>query len=160
MKIVIDPEMPFSIFKIDKENNKPVPPSGMPPVFGPFDENALEAALKIKDQQKDCKITVLSMGKTLPKAVLQKVKEELIELEQAIENNSEKEIDEELGDLLFTFVNFARFYKLNPEESLHQSNQKFLERFKRLEIRAQEENRPLESLSPEEMDNWWERIKK
>ena len=72
MKIVIDPEMPFSIFKIDKENNKPVPPSGMPPVFGPFDENALEAALKIKDEQKDCKITVLSMGKTLPKAILQK----------------------------------------------------------------------------------------
>jgi electron transfer flavoprotein beta subunit len=72
MKIVIDPEMPFSIFKIDKENNKPVPPSGMPPVFGPFDENALEAALKIKDEQRDCKITVLSMGKTLPKAILQK----------------------------------------------------------------------------------------
>lgn len=72
MKIVIDPEMPFSIFKIDKENNKPVPPSGMPPVFGPFDENALEAALKLKDEQKDCRITVLSMGKTLPKAILQK----------------------------------------------------------------------------------------
>jgi electron transfer flavoprotein beta subunit len=73
MKIVIDPEMPFSIFKIDKENKKPIPPSGMPPVFGPFDENALEAALRIKDAQKECKITVLSMGKTLPKAVLQKV---------------------------------------------------------------------------------------
>jgi electron transfer flavoprotein beta subunit len=72
MKIVIDPEMPFSIFKIDKENKIPVPPSGMPPVFGPFDENALEAALKIKDQHKECKITVLSMGKMLPKAILQK----------------------------------------------------------------------------------------
>jgi len=71
MKIVIDPEMPFSVFKVDRENRKPVPPEGMPPVFGPFDENALEAALRIKDRQ-DCKITILSMARTIPKAVLQK----------------------------------------------------------------------------------------
>jgi len=57
MKIIIDPEMPFSIFSIDKENKKPIPPSGMPPVFSPFDENALEAALRMKDQQ-DCKVTI------------------------------------------------------------------------------------------------------
>jgi electron transfer flavoprotein beta subunit len=72
MKIIIDPEMPFSIFKVDRENKRPIPPSGVPPVYSPFDENALEAALKLKDQG-DCKVTVLSMGKTLPKGVLQKV---------------------------------------------------------------------------------------
>jgi electron transfer flavoprotein beta subunit len=71
MKIVIDPEMPFSEFRIDREHKRPVPPSGVPPLFGPFDENALESALRIKDNQ-ECKITVLSVGKTLPKAVLQK----------------------------------------------------------------------------------------
>ena len=71
MKIVIDPEMPFSGFRIDRENRRPIPPSGVPPVFSPFDENALESALKIKDGQ-ECKVTILSMGKTLPKAVLQK----------------------------------------------------------------------------------------
>ena len=71
MKIIIDPEMPFSIFSIDRENKKPIPPSGMPPVFSPFDENALEAALRMKDEQ-DCNVTVLCMGQTLPKAVLQK----------------------------------------------------------------------------------------
>jgi len=72
LKLVIDPEAPFSIFKIDREAMKPIPPEGMPPVVSPFDENALEAALRIKDQQ-DCKITVLSMGRSLPKAVLQRV---------------------------------------------------------------------------------------
>lgn len=72
VKIIIDPEMPFSIFAVDKESLSPVPPSGMPPVINPYDENALEAALKIKDSQ-ECKITVLSMGKALPKAVLQKI---------------------------------------------------------------------------------------
>jgi electron transfer flavoprotein beta subunit len=71
MKIVVDPEMPFSVFKVDRENKKPIPPAGMPPVFSTFDENALEAALKIKDSQ-GCKVTVLSMGKDLPKTVLQK----------------------------------------------------------------------------------------
>jgi electron transfer flavoprotein beta subunit len=71
MKIVIDPEMPFSEFRVDRQNKRPVPPSGVPPLFSPFDENALELALKIKDGR-ECKITVLSAGKALPKAVLQK----------------------------------------------------------------------------------------
>jgi electron transfer flavoprotein beta subunit len=71
MKIIVDPEMPFSVFKVDRENLKPIPPAGMPPVFSTFDENALEAALKIKDSQ-EYKITVLSMGKNLPNSVLQK----------------------------------------------------------------------------------------
>lgn len=71
MKVIIDPEAPLSIFKIDRENRKALPLSGMPPVMSPFDENALEAALKIKEKH-ECKITILSMGKTLPKAILHK----------------------------------------------------------------------------------------
>ena len=72
MKIIIDPEAPFSIFKIDRESQRPVPPPGMHPVFSPFDENSLEAALRLKDHNRDFKVTVLSMGKRLPKAILQK----------------------------------------------------------------------------------------
>ena len=71
MKIIIDPEAPASIFNIDSEKKIPLPPTGMPPVFSPFDLNALEAALKIKDQQ-ECTVTILCMGKSLPKALLQK----------------------------------------------------------------------------------------
>ena len=71
LKLVMDPEVPFSAFKIDRGAMKPVPPEGMPPVINLFDENALEAALKIKDEQ-DCKITVISVGRSLPKAILQK----------------------------------------------------------------------------------------
>jgi electron transfer flavoprotein beta subunit len=71
MKIVIDPEMPFSEFRVDRESKRPVPPSGVPPLFGPFDENALESALRIKDCH-ECRVTVLTVGKTLPKAVLQR----------------------------------------------------------------------------------------
>ncbi len=71
MKVVIDPETPLSSFKIDRETRKPVPPAGVPPVFSPFDENALECALKIKDQH-ECSVTTISLGKSLPKAVLQR----------------------------------------------------------------------------------------
>jgi XTP/dITP diphosphohydrolase len=50
--------------------------------------------------------------------------------------------------------------KKNPEEILQQSNEKFLDRFQRLEQRAQEEGRDLEALKPEELDRLWEEIKK
>jgi electron transfer flavoprotein beta subunit len=69
MKQVIDPETPLSLFKIDAETKKALPPRGTPPVLSPFDENALEAALKIKDAQ-EATITVVSMGKKLSKAVV------------------------------------------------------------------------------------------
>jgi electron transfer flavoprotein beta subunit len=72
MKIIIDPEAPFSVFKIDRENHRPIPPPGVQPVFSPFDENSLEAALRLKDDNPECRVTALSMGKSLPKAILQK----------------------------------------------------------------------------------------
>ena len=71
IKLISDPEMPFSQFKIDSEAKKPRPPIGIPPVMSPFDENALEAALRIKDKR-DCEITVMSLGESLPKAILQR----------------------------------------------------------------------------------------
>jgi electron transfer flavoprotein beta subunit len=70
MKVVTDPEMPFSEFKVDRENKRPIPPSGVPPVFSPFDLNALESALRIKDSQ-ESRISVLSIGKKLPRALFQ-----------------------------------------------------------------------------------------
>ena len=72
VKIVMDPEMPFSVFKVDQDVRKPIAPDGMPPVLSTFDESALEAALRIKDDQ-DCRITALSLGAELPKALLQKL---------------------------------------------------------------------------------------
>jgi electron transfer flavoprotein beta subunit len=72
VKIVIDPEMPFSVFKVDPDLKKPVVPDGTAAVLSSFDESALEAALRIKDDQ-GCKLTVLSLGPDLPKALLQKL---------------------------------------------------------------------------------------
>jgi len=69
MKQVLDPEMPLSLFQIDTETRRAIPPRATPPVLSPFDENALEAALRIKDVQ-EATVTVISLGKKLIKAVV------------------------------------------------------------------------------------------
>lgn len=71
IKQVIDPEAPPSAFKIEPEAKQVVAAKGTPPVLNPFDENALEAALRIKDKQ-PARITVLSMGQQLSLALLRK----------------------------------------------------------------------------------------
>ncbi len=70
-KQVIDPEAPPASFKVDASANKVVPPQGVPPVISPFDENAVEAALRIKDAQGG-KITVISLGMNLQRDVVKK----------------------------------------------------------------------------------------
>ena len=69
MKQVLDPEIPLSLFHIDPEIKRAIQPKATPPVLSPFDENALEAALKIKDAQ-ESKVTVISLGKKLIRAVV------------------------------------------------------------------------------------------
>jgi tetrapyrrole methylase family protein/MazG family protein/ATP diphosphatase len=95
-----------------------------------------------------------------PKSVLEKVREEIDELERAFVSESTPRIREELGDTLFSLANLARLLKENPEETLQKSNQKFLDRFQRMEQRALEEGKVLEELQPEELDLLWEEIKK
>ena len=70
-KQVLDPEAPPASFKIDPAGSKVVPPQNVPPVISPFDENAVEAALRIKDQQGG-KITVISLGNNLVRDVVKK----------------------------------------------------------------------------------------
>jgi len=69
MKQVLDPEIPLSLFHIDTEARQAIPPKATPPVLSPFDENALEAALKIKDTQ-ESNVTVISLGKKLNRVVV------------------------------------------------------------------------------------------
>ena len=70
-KQVIDPDMPKSAFQVDRENRRVGTPSNIPPVVNGFDENAVEAALQIKDSQ-GANVTVLSMGKSYALDVIKK----------------------------------------------------------------------------------------
>ncbi len=71
MKQVPDPEASSSGIKVDTEAKRVIMPQGSPPVLSPYDENALEAALRIKDAQ-GATVTVISAGRNLAKAVLRK----------------------------------------------------------------------------------------
>ena len=70
-KQVIDPEMPASAFQVDRENKKVVTPASIPPVVNGFDENAVEAAMRIKDVQ-EANVTVISMGQSFSLDVMKK----------------------------------------------------------------------------------------
>lgn len=72
VKQVPDPEAPFANFKIDSATNKVIPPQGVSPVINGFDEQAVEAALRIKDSQAGVKITVISVGNDMVMDVIKK----------------------------------------------------------------------------------------
>lgn len=71
IKLVLDPEMPYSAFKIDADGKRAIPSPGTPPVISPYDENALEAALRIKDAH-GATVIALSLGSRLARPVLNK----------------------------------------------------------------------------------------
>lgn len=92
--------------------------------------------------------------------VLAKIEEELHELKEAQQKNSQQEIEEEMGDLLFSIVNYCRFIKVDPEAALEKTNRKFKSRFQQMETTAGQNNQHLKDMTLEEMDMMWNTIKK
>ncbi|HCY89232.1 MAG TPA: nucleoside triphosphate pyrophosphohydrolase [Chitinophagaceae bacterium] len=91
--------------------------------------------------------------------VWHKVEEEMGELKQAVSTGKPDQIEEELGDVFFSLVNYARFLQVDAENALERTNKKFMSRFLRMESLAMSENKNLQEMSLEEMDQLWERIK-
>ena len=91
--------------------------------------------------------------------VLDKVREEIDELEAAMRNESSQRIGEELGDLLFTLVNVARWQKIDPEIALRDMTRRFAARFGAMEKIARERGLELAQLSPEVWDELWNEVK-
>jgi XTP/dITP diphosphohydrolase len=91
--------------------------------------------------------------------VMDKVKEETRELEEAVEKGNQDEIEAEFGDLLFALVNYSRFLKVDAENALERTNKKFIRRFKAMEALAAQTGRTLDEMSLTEMDGLWNKIK-
>ena len=91
---------------------------------------------------------------------MEKVKEELGELRTEIDAGDSKKMEAELGDVMFSLVNYARFLKVNPENALERTNKKFIRRFKYIEEKALKSQRKVSELSNEEMEILWEEAKK
>ncbi len=92
--------------------------------------------------------------------VWDKLREEMKELEEAAAARESGEIEAELGDLLFTVVNLCRFLDVDPSVALNRTNRRFSLRFTRMEEEIRREGRDMESMSLQEMDAVWDRIKK
>ena len=93
-KQVIDPEMPASAFTVDRDNRRVVTPSTTPPVVNGFDENAVEAALRIKDEVDDVTVTVVSVGTSFSLEVMKKplamgANELVLLQDEALENTAD-----------------------------------------------------------------------
>ncbi|RZJ32783.1 MAG: nucleoside triphosphate pyrophosphohydrolase [Chryseobacterium sp.] len=92
--------------------------------------------------------------------VWDKVEEEMKELKDAIATGEQDKIEDEMGDVFFSLVNFARFLQVDAENALERTNKKFIHRFTSMEETAAKENRFLHDMTLEEMDALWNRIKK
>ncbi|MCX6282792.1 MAG: nucleoside triphosphate pyrophosphohydrolase [Bacteroidetes bacterium] len=95
-----------------------------------------------------------------PEQVWEKVQEEILELRENVQNNSNQaKKEDELGDLLFALVNYARFIEVNPEDALERTNRKFIRRFQFLEESAKSLGKSLHEMSLSEMDVYWNKAK-
>jgi MazG family protein len=92
--------------------------------------------------------------------VWEKVEEEKAELFEAIESGDTNKIEDELGDVFFSLINYARFLNVDAENALERTNKKFISRFNKMEQAAQLTGRPLQEMSLQEMDVIWNQIKR
>ena len=94
------------------------------------------------------------------KDVWDKVKEELAEFEAEVAVDDKEKMEAEFGDLLFSLVNYSRHININPDDALERTNKKFRKRFQAMENLIHADNISLSDMNLEEMDVYWEKVKK
>jgi MazG family protein len=92
--------------------------------------------------------------------VKEKVDEEIAELYEAVATGNQEEMEGELGDVLFSIINYARFINVDPEQALEKTNKKFIRRFQYIEEKAREQGTELQNMTLAQMDNLWDEAKK
>jgi XTP/dITP diphosphohydrolase len=91
--------------------------------------------------------------------VWEKVEEEIGELKVEIEANNQAKMEQEFGDVLFSMINYARFLNIDPETALEKTNKKFKHRFELMEKYANEHGLDLASMSLQEKEALWQKMK-
>tara|TARA_B100000959_G_C14757849_1_gene532013 strand:- start:399 stop:818 length:420 start_codon:yes stop_codon:yes gene_type:complete len=94
--------------------------------------------------------------------IIKKIEEELNEVREVITNDKVKvqeDLSDEIGDLIFSCINLARYYQINPEIALKNTNNKFIERFNYIEDELRKKNISILDASLEEMDRLWDESK-
>jgi len=91
--------------------------------------------------------------------VWEKIHEEIQELKEAQSNGNKSHIEEEIGDVIFSIVNLARFLNISAESALRKTNRKFVTRFKAVETELKKQGKEVEDSNLEEMDEIWNTVK-
>ncbi|HNV49496.1 MAG TPA: nucleoside triphosphate pyrophosphohydrolase [Bacteroidales bacterium] len=120
--------------------------------------NSLPAIVKAFRMQE--KVSGVGFDWENAEQVWEKVKEEMEELQNEVRKRDSAKIEMELGDLLFSLVNYSRLIGINPEDALERTNKKFIKRFKYIEEQAKKKGKSLQGMSLPEMDTFWEEAKK
>jgi len=116
---------------------------------------ALPKAHRIQDKARNA-----GFDWTVKEDVWDKVQEEFTELKQEINQLDKDKMEAEFGDLFFSLVNAARLYKINPDNALERTNQKFISRFNYMEQKALQTGRSLKEMTLDEMEAFWNEAKK
>jgi XTP/dITP diphosphohydrolase len=133
----------------EKEGNKSVL-SGVPAALP-----ALIKAHRIQDKARN-----VGFDWEEREQVWDKVQEEIGEFKVEVENCDADKMEAEFGDLMFSIINAARLYKINPENALERTNKKFIRRFNYLEEKTIKQGRNLKDMTLAEMDEIWNEAKK
>ncbi|MBO4805517.1 MAG: nucleoside triphosphate pyrophosphohydrolase [Paludibacteraceae bacterium] len=133
----------------EKDGNKSVL-SGVPDALP-----ALIKAYRIQDKARN-----VGFDWDEKEQVWDKVYEELGELKEEVAKLDAEKMEAEFGDLLFSMINAARLYKINPENALERTNKKFIRRFNYLESQTLKQGKELKGMSLEEMDHYWNEAKR
>lgn len=132
----------------EKDGNKTVL-SGVPDALP-----ALIKAYRVQDKARN-----VGFDWDKKEQVWDKVQEEYNELKAEINNMDADKMEDEFGDLMFSMINAARLYKINPENALERTNRKFIRRFNYLEQNTLKQGKDMKEMSLEEMDKYWNEAK-
>ena len=119
--------------------------------------NSLPAIVKALRMQEKAK--QVGFEWEMKEQVMDKIREEVTELEQVVNTGNQEDIEDEFGDILFSMVNYARFLNIDPENALARTNQKFKRRFDDMEKRLTANGALLNTFTLAEMDAVWNIIK-
>ena len=114
----------------------------------------------VKAHRVQDKVRAVGFDWDVREQVWDKIEEELGELKVEIKQMDTEKMEDEFGDLLFSMVNAARLYGIDPEAALERTNKKFIKRFNYLEDHTIKAGRPLTSMTLDEMNSIWEEAKK
>jgi len=121
----------------------------------PLDSSSLTLAYQLTE-----KVSRLGFDWPNLKGVLKKLNEEMREFREALSLRNRRRMHEEMGDLLFVLVNLSRFLRIDPEEALRKTVEKFISRFEYIETSLQKKRKAFHQSNLTEMDQLWEEAKK